>query len=104
MHLLQRLLAVTLLLSVFALPSLVGAQAKSLRLLADKHGVHGTVILLNNCDASSMPKGAPPGKFQPDNADSIINGDDDRKQLEPIRIQRSQTAGPVSLKLARYEA
>src|SRR5438105_1767025 len=73
-----------------------GRGSLGLRFLADKQGPGGTVILLNNCDASDMPEGAPAHKYIPDSEDCEINGDDDRKQLEPIYIQRFATAGSVT--------
>ncbi|MFN4260731.1 MAG: protein-arginine deiminase family protein [Gemmataceae bacterium] len=51
------------------------------------------VIVLNNCDASN-------GGKQPDNADEVINGPDDLKQMTPLRIPRAAVpAGPVELRL-----
>jgi protein-arginine deiminase len=99
--------AVLLLLSAglfLALPLSGGAEPGKLQLIADQLGPGGTVILLNNCDASDMPADGKDhsDKYDPDNTDCLVNGPADWKQLEPIRIGRSQPKGPVTLKLANY--
>jgi protein-arginine deiminase len=81
-----------------------GAEAGKLQFVADQLGPGGTVILLNNCDASDMPADGKDHSdlYDPDNTDCLVNGSADWKQLEPIRISRSQPNGPITLKLANY--
>jgi protein-arginine deiminase len=63
-----------------------------------------SVIVINNCDRDepTLPAGTP----QPDNFDRVINGDEDRKDLEPIIIRRTSTIPleNVSLRLSAHSS
>ena len=68
-----------------------------------EEGLEGTnsVIVINNCDRDGFPTAPRPGTPKPDNADDVINGPEDRKDLEPIIIRKFSGAptGEVSLRL-----
>jgi protein-arginine deiminase len=84
-----------------------GAEPEGQLLQAEQKGPQGTVVLLNNCDASDAPDDdrtrptefVDHSKYAPDNLVCSINGPEDFKQLEPITVRRFRATGPVSLRL-----
>jgi protein-arginine deiminase len=58
-----------------------------------------SVLVINNCDRDGPPSAS--GKPNPDNQDDVINGRNDRKDLEPIYLRKlpKLPAGKISLRL-----
>ncbi|HJT79075.1 MAG TPA: protein-arginine deiminase family protein [Gemmataceae bacterium] len=104
----RRTLAAVLLalLPALALAVRGGAEPAGLRFDAARKGPHGTVLLLNNCDASDMPADGKDhaDRYGPDNADAVINGPADLQQVEPIKLRQARPRGAVTLRLVNDPA
>jgi protein-arginine deiminase len=79
-----------------------GTKAPAFR--ADRQGPNGAVLLLFNCDASDMPRDGQDhfDRYDPDYFDQVINGADDRKQVEPFFLVQTTRRSPLTLKLVNF--
>ncbi len=58
---------------------------------------NNSVILLNNCDRDNPSTAT----SEPDNRDTVINGTEDLKDVEPLILRKAAIAGPVVLRITK---
>lgn len=63
-----------------------------------------SVIVINNCDRDETSKTAPGAELLADNRDSVINGDKDKKDMEPVILRRAKSLPEASVKLVLQKA